>query len=94
MWLISDLLKYTDQHNLSGFLLTADIGKASDSLDHQFLIAALRKYGFGPSFVQRVKTLLYRQESCIVNNVHSTGYFQLSRGSRQGDPLSAYPFLL
>ena len=50
-------------------------------------------YGFEPSFIQWVKALLYRQER-IVKNGHSTGYFQLSRGSRQGDPLSAYLFIL
>ena len=34
-------------------------------------------------------------ESCVMNNGHSTGYFPLERGTRQGDPLSAYllPFV-
>ena len=80
MRLISDLLEYTDWHNISGFLLTSGMEKAFDSLDHKFVIAALKKYGFGASFIQWVKTLLCRQESCIVNNRHSIGYFQLCRG--------------
>ena len=50
--LISDLLEYTDRHNISGFLLTADMEKAFNSLDHQLLIAALKKYGLGSSFIQ------------------------------------------
>ena len=45
-------------------------------------------------FIQWVKTLLYDQQSCVMNNGHSTGYFALKRGSRQGDPLSAFLFLL
>ena len=34
--LISDLLEYADRHNISVVLLTADMEKALDSLDHQF----------------------------------------------------------
>ena len=33
-------------------------------------------------------------ESCVMNNGHSSGYFPLNIRTRQGDPLSAYPFIL
>ena len=32
-------------------------------------------------------------ESCVMNNGHSTGYFSLYRGTRQGDPMSAHLFI-
>ena len=34
-----------------------------------------------------IKTLLRDQKSCVMNNGHSTGYFNLERGTRQGDPM-------
>ena len=77
--LISDIIDYTDATQLEGYIFAADMEKAFDSVDHNFIIAALEAYGFGPNFVQWVKTLLYDQKSCVMNNRHSTGYFNLER---------------
>ena len=41
--------------------------KAFDSLDHNFLISALEKYGFGNSFISLAKILLQNQESFVLN---------------------------
>ena len=71
-----------------------DIEKAFDSLDHKFLIYALEKYGFGKNFMSWVKILLRNQESCFLNGGTNTKYFLLGRGTRQGDPISAYLFVL
>ena len=92
--LISDILEYTDAAQLEGYIFAADMEKAFDSVEHNFIIAALEAYGFGPNFVQWVKTLLYYQKSCVMNNGHSTGYFSFERGTRQGDPISAFLFAL
>ena len=71
-----------------------DIEKVFDSLDHKFLIYALEKYGFGKNFISWVKILLRNQESCVLNGGTTTKYFLLGRGSCQGDPISAYLFVL
>ena len=92
--LISDILEYTDDHSLPGFLVTADIEKAFDSIEHPFIVATLKELGFGQIFIKWVKVLLLKQGSCVMNNDHSTGYFKCSRGARQGDPLSAYLSIL
>ena len=86
---VSDLLYYADQNNLDGYLVSVDMEKAFDSVDHIFIITTLRKYGFWPNFIQWIKVLLNKQVSCVMNNGFTTGYFTNERGTRQGDPISA-----
>ena len=79
---------------MDGFLVAMDIEKAFDSLDHDFLILTLEKYGFGKNFILWVKILLRDQESCVINGGTTTKYFSLGRGACQDDPISAFLFIV
>ena len=50
--LIDDLLELSDTLKTDGFLITVDIEKAFDSVNHKFIIATLKKFGFGSSFIK------------------------------------------
>ena len=91
---ISDIVEYTDKMNIPCYMFAADIEKAFDSVSHAFLISVLRKFGFGPNFIQWIRVLLRNQESFVMNNGHSSGYFKVDSGSRQGDLISAFLFIL
>ena len=67
-----------------------DVEKAFDSLDQNFLILTLEKYGFGKNLILWVKILLRDQESCVINGGTAIKYFSLGRGARQGDPTSGF----
>ena len=92
--LINDLLEVCDTLNKKGYLVTIDIEKAFDSVNHVFLIAILEKFGFGKTFIEWIKILLMNQESCVINGGKTSQYFKLERGTRQGDPISAYLFII
>ena len=79
---------------MEGFLVTMDVENAFDSLDHEFLISVLKKFGFGRNFISWIEIILKNQESCVINGGATTKYFKLNRGARQGDPISAYLFIL
>ena len=92
--MIADLTEITDVHNKEGFLVTMDIQKVFDLLDHTFVISVLKKFGFGNNFVSWIETLISKQEFCAINGGNTTQYLLLERGARQGDPILAYIFIL
>ena len=46
----SDVLEITNSLNIEGLLMTVDIEKAFDSINHSFLMCVLKKFGFGNKF--------------------------------------------
>ena len=91
--IISDILEISNLLALEGFLVTVDVEKAFDSVNHCFLLQILRKFWFDIDFVSWIKTILNNQESCIINGGKTTKYLKLDKGARQGDPISAYLFI-
>ena len=87
---ILDVLHYTNDTHQEAIMFAADFEAAFDSLDHTFMLVVLKKFGFNENFIKWISLLHNKPESCILNNGFSTGYFQLYRGTRQGDPLAPY----
>ena len=56
--LVQDIIEYVDREEEEAILFSTDIEKAFDSVNRNFIFATLEKFGFGPEFIQWVKTLL------------------------------------
>ena len=92
--LISDVFEIINSLDIEGLLITVDIEKAFDSINHSFLMCGLKKFGFGNKFRKWVEILMKNSESCVINGGKTTPYFKLGRGTRQGDPISDYLFII
>ncbi|KAL6202888.1 hypothetical protein ACLB2K_026592 [Fragaria x ananassa] len=64
------------------------ISNAFDTLDWNFLLRVLTTFGFDPIFVIWIKNVLHLAWPSVQVNGTSCGFFQCSKGVRQGDPLS------
>ena len=65
------------KQKIEGVLVTMDTEKGFDSIDHNFLISALEKYGFGNNFISWVKILLRNQGPVFLMEVHLQSIFCL-----------------
>ena len=91
---IEAIMDYTERYKISGKMICIDFKKAFDSVSRTFLRRTLSAFCFGPSFIQWIHTFEKNISSCIMNNDFSTALFDVQRGVRQGDPLSAYLFIM
>ena len=62
--LISDVLEITNSLDSEGILMTVDIEKAFDSINHSFLMCVLKKFGFGNDFRKWIQILMKRRIIC------------------------------
>ncbi|PNX71458.1 ribonuclease H, partial [Trifolium pratense] len=84
-------------HNKSfggNLALKIDITKAFDTLEWSFLLKVLNSFGFNEVFCNWIHVILRSAFLSISINGKSHGYFNCTRGVRQGDPLSPLLFCL
>ena len=71
-----------------------DFEKAFDTVSWKFIKKVLKYFNFGPSIISWIDIFQNGSESCIIQNGFMSGFFNLKRGCRQGDPISPYIFIL
>lgn len=91
---ILDSIDYCKDNDVRGFILLIDFEKAFDKLEWGFIYSCLRYFNFKDSFIQWISTLYSNATACVCNNGFSSSFFNISRGVRQGCPISPYLFTI
>ena len=91
---IVDMINYLNECHKPGILLQLDFEKAFDSISWKFLHTTLQHFGFGENFRKWISTIYNNSHSCVTNNGYHSEFFKITRGIRQGCPISALLFVL
>ena len=92
--LIFDTIIYTENENIPGLLVIVDYAKAFDTLEWSYIDQCLKLFNFGEYFSDWVRLLRTGSMSKVEQCGNFSDNIVLSRGCRQGDPISPYIFVL
>jgi len=75
-------------------VLKLDMEKAYDRLEWDFINKCLHELGFHPQWIQWIFKCISSVSYFLLIDGEPKGFFQLTRGIRQGEPLLPYIFIL
>ena len=92
--LLRDIVDYATINNLPAAVISIDQEKAFDRVEWPFLHRTLDAMGFGASFQRWIQIMYTDVRSAVQINGYLSGFFSVSRGVRQGCPLSPLLYVL
>jgi Reverse transcriptase (RNA-dependent DNA polymerase) len=90
----TERIKYCNENNIAGVVISADLSKAFDSVSHDFMIKCYDFYRFGPRIKTWLKSIGTGRNARILlgGGGEATENFDLCKGHAQGDSPSPLLF--
>ena len=90
--LATAIIEYAEVTEENGAIIALDQEKAYDKIRHDYLWATLDAFNLPETFTKTIKTLYLNASTCVAINGFLSNPFKITRGIRQGDPLSCALF--
>ena len=90
--LATAIINYAEAKEENGSIIALDQEKAYDKIRHDYLWATLDAFNLPPIFSRTVRALYHNASTCVAVNGFLSNPFKVTRGIRQGDPLSCILF--
>ncbi len=91
-YLIAELIKHAKLNREPICITFLDLAAAFDTVSHKHLSEGLRRFGCGEEFVKIVENLYSNASTVFSMGSGETGRIPMTRGVKQGDPLSPLLF--
>ena len=88
------IINLAEVEQIPGLLIIVDYAKPFDTIEWNFITGCLKLFNFGPEIIKWISLLCEKSFSRVEQNGNFSDIIQLSRGYRQGYPISPYLFVL
>ena len=92
--LVYDIMSFTEENNIPGLIMLIDFEKAFDSISWNFIYKTLTYLGFSRNLIQWIHLFNKDIQARVIQCGVTSELINIGRGCRQGDPISAYLYIL
>lgn len=92
--LAKSIIYHADATEHDGMIVLLDQEKAYDKILHDYLWRVMERHDLAPSFIETTRQLYTNATTKVIINGEMSAGFKVTRGVRQGDPLSCLLFNL
>ncbi|GAU33427.1 hypothetical protein TSUD_380630 [Trifolium subterraneum] len=91
---LNEIIDLAKRRKDNCLLFKVDFERAYDTVNWNYLERMMTKMGFSEGWLKWMRTCVFQSSMSILVNGSPTEDFNISRGLRQGDPLSPFLFLI